>query len=344
VGVDYSIAWRTLDAQYWGVPQRRRRIYLIADFGAQRAAEILFSPESVSWHIAAGGEPGERVARDIVESTPATGAQQVSAIGFDGYNQQLTNDTAQTIQANKTDGDHVGMLLEPKAYGISANSSNAMLSPNPHSGIYEADTARTLDHNGGSPTCNQGGIAIIEPVAVIAFHLQQDPINGESATPCIGAGSPSGQASIGICVENHSQDCRWGINENGKTQTLGANAGMGGNNLPLVITYALDHAAFNQGANAQYNISVAENLAPTIVAKGPAAVAQSERDYAVRRLTPTECARLQGYPDWWCADVPHSDAAEYKMWGNSLAIPCAFFVINSIAKALTARKETQSVI
>ncbi len=50
-------------------------------------------------------------------------------------------------------------------------------------------------------------------------------------------------------------------------------------------------------------------------------------DYVVRRLTPTECARLQGFPDWWCDGIPHGDAAEYKMWGNGMALPCALYVM-----------------
>jgi DNA (cytosine-5)-methyltransferase 1 len=96
-------------------------------------------------------------------------------------------------------------------------------------------------------------------------------------------------------------------------------------------------------------------------------------NYAVRRLTPTECARLQGFPDWWCSDLetpepteeeirfwmdvfethrkvmgtakksrtrnqvikwlknPHTDSAEYKMWGNGVALPCVFFVMAGIA-------------
>ena len=54
--------------------------------------------------------------------------------------------------------------------------------------------------------------------------------------------------------------------------------------------------------------------------------------HRVRRLIPTECARLQGFPDWWCADVPHSDAKEYKMWGNGIALPCAAFVIGQVKK------------
>lgn len=57
-------------------------------------------------------------------------------------------------------------------------------------------------------------------------------------------------------------------------------------------------------------------------------------DYIVRRLTPTECARLQGFPDWWCEGVPHTDSAEYKMWGNGMALPCALYVMEGIADAL----------
>lgn len=48
---------------------------------------------------------------------------------------------------------------------------------------------------------------------------------------------------------------------------------------------------------------------------------ESER-YVARRLTPTECARLQGFPPDWCADVPHSDSQEYRLWGNGIALPC----------------------
>lgn len=57
-------------------------------------------------------------------------------------------------------------------------------------------------------------------------------------------------------------------------------------------------------------------------------------DYVVRRLTPTECARLQGFPDWWCSDIPHTDSAEYKMWGNGVALPCVLYVMEGIRKAL----------
>lgn len=57
----------------------------------------------------------------------------------------------------------------------------------------------------------------------------------------------------------------------------------------------------------------------------------------LRRLTPTECGRLQGMPDWWCEDVPHSDSAEYKMWGNGMALPCVLYVMENVVSVLSLR-------
>ena len=59
-----------------------------------------------------------------------------------------------------------------------------------------------------------------------------------------------------------------------------------------------------------------------------------ERKYVLRRLTPTECARLQGFPDWWVDGAEGSDSAIYKMWGNGIALPCAADVIGRLAKEL----------
>ena len=100
--------------------------------------------------------------------------------------------------------------------------------------------------------------------------------------------------------------------------TITAAAGMSGNNQP-VLCYTLDRASFNQGINAQFDIGVdGSGIAHTLSAsKGPGSLA-CYPDYDVRRVTPTECGRLQGMPDWWCTDVPHSDSAEYKMWGNGM--------------------------
>lgn len=294
--------------------------------------------------------------------------------------------------------------LVVQAYGICSKDSNAMKSENPHSGFYEADTSRTLDANGGNPSCNQGGIAV---VAVQGSMIGRKDENG-----------PQGS----------------GVNE-GVSFTLNATD-------HHAVAYGIDRAAFNQGQNAKYGFAVEEELEPTMVAKGPGAVAHPtycaskasfftsaeeelantlvatdykdppvindvqtasgkevfgtlsasmgskqwlgnqeafsgdyhivEPEYIVRRLTPTECARLQGFPDWWCDDLgtekpteeelafwrdvfethrkimgtsskpktekqllkwlkdPHSDSAEYKMWGNGVALPNVYFVLSGI--------------
>jgi DNA (cytosine-5)-methyltransferase 1 len=162
---------------------------------------------------------------------------------------------------------------------------------------------------------------------------------------------------------------------------------------PTAVAYGIGRDAMNQGKNAQFAPSVSEEVQPTLVAKGcgcpadtsaesrstdragkrdPGAVAKAEPEYTVRRLTPTECARLQGFPDWWCDNLgvdnpsygdidfwtevfethravmgtssksksqaqimkwlknPYSDAAEYKMWGNGVALPCVCLVLSGI--------------
>ena len=58
------------------------------------------------------------------------------------------------------------------------------------------------------------------------------------------------------------------------------------------------------------------------------------RKYVLRRLTPTECARLQGFPDWWCDGADGSDSAQYRLWGNGIALPCACDVLGRIAEEM----------
>jgi len=132
------------------------------------------------------------------------------------------------------------------------------------------------------------------------------------------------------------------------------------------MAYGLDRYSWNQGKNAKHGFSVEEEIEPSLVARGGSAVAEETmKEMVVRRLTPTECARLQGFPDWWCSDLqdddfdfwrevwneyarinntkpktdkavrewmkhPHSDSAEYKMWGNGVALPCVDFVLWAI--------------
>ena len=256
VGDGWSIAWRVLDAQFWGVPQRRRRIALVADFGGQSAPEILFVRKSVSRDIEQSQSKGKAT------STDAEGS--VGATGFDGYN-----------------------------------------------GVIERGGVLDASVKSGTLSCVQDQY-LFQPV---------------------------------YSVENHPADSRVDIDESGKVQTLTSRMGTGGGNVPLVMeqtvecVIALDRASYNQGKNAQFDIGISESgTAQSLVAKGPGAVCytptvncQYGTRYIVRRLTPLECERLQGYPDGW-TDIGEwvdtngkkrqtSDAARYKALGNSIAIP-----------------------
>lgn len=294
------------------------------------------------------------------------------------------------------DKDNFNCVLQP--FGICAKDSNSMKSDNPHSGIYEAETARTLDTGGGNPSCNQGGIAIV------AFtQNQRDEVRnlGEhSAAVCANAGTKQQTfvlqgSMIGRKDGNGPQGN--GINEDVSftlntadrhavyAMTTGSYMQTTENQSPTLmardykdpaaVAYGIGRDAMNQGKNAQFTPSVSEEVQPTLVAKGPGAVAETSPEYTVRRLTPTECARLQGFPDWWCSDLgtenpsygdidfwtevfethrtvtgtstkqktqaqiikwlknPYSDSAEYKMWGNGVALPCVCFVLSGIVWA-----------
>ena len=123
VGDGYSIAWRVYDAQYWGVPQRRKRIYLIADFASERAGEILFESEGLSGN----SEPGSE-AREGASGNAERGAGGSGCV---------------------------------RCYSIGAMNSEGMLSDNPKAGIHLTDVSRTVSTNGGNPGSWQGGDVIV---------------------------------------------------------------------------------------------------------------------------------------------------------------------------------------
>ncbi len=576
MGNGWSLAYRTIDAQYFGVPQRRRRIYLVADFRGECAGEILFEPEGVSRNFASGGSPWKGIAFDAEERIDASGfdgynfavsGEVASTIGINcgmstgrsgvmcfndqggrvmsitddltatlraeehghqpcvlqssgfctehssrsrsvGYEEERSptlragvvpgtvlsfepgaasrvgghtdenlsgslranmgdNQTAVAIENHPTDGrcrieqdgkvqtltsrmgtggmnvplvmnspktlkirsgcegGGKGALIQddksatiscnndqtvfvPTAFGICSDKSNSMQSDNPHSGIYEAETSRTLDANGGNPGCNQGGIAVVA--------LQGSMIGREDQNGPKGSGAGEDVSFTLNTIDRHAvayamTTGSFTLIEEEKSPTL---LSRDYKDAPIVSqpAYGIDRAAFNQGQNALYKPGIEEEQQPTLTAKGPGAVAQPasfypqmkaesqcyrqdgtantlvngtspgfhnglvEPDYIVRRLTPTECARLQGFPDWWCSGLgtenptdkeidfwsdvwethrkingvnkkpktrkqiikwlqdPHSDASEYKMWGNGVALPCVCFVLSGIVLAV----------
>ena len=394
-GVD--LAWIIYDAQHFGTAQRRRRLFLVADFRGKRAGEILFVPKSLRGYFEAGGTPrqgitaftegGAGAAGRIIEVLNDQGGNSMTvergglsptlrsqthgnlpivAAGFDL--QQITSKTNRsalkpvqptlcgtgnphviirpvcmaTGQANAailddqaptlTAAHERPLLIHPqlagtlcasgaglsrpagmgseldfcivsagfkhkasaaagsigyqeetaptlvagqvssviKAYVIGAYYSGGMLSDNPHSGIYEAETSRTLDLNGGNPCCQQGGTVIVEV--------------------------PGG----GALAEVAAVDCRNYREVFEASGTLQAKSKSGG--------YSLNY-------------------------QNPVRIG-----CLVRRLTPTEAERLMGFPDFWtaygCDGKNISDSKRYSMLGNSIAVPCVAYIMQGITDAL----------
>ena len=394
-GVD--LAWIIYDAQHFGTAQRRRRLFLVADFRDRSASEILFVPKSLRGYFEAGGTPrqgitaftegGAGAAGRIIEVLNDQGGNSMTvergglsptlrsqthgnlpivAAGFDL--QQITSKTNRsalkpvqptlcgtgnphviirpvcmaTGQANAailddqaptlTAAHERPLLIHPqlagtlcasgaglsrpagmgseldfcivsagfkhkasaaagsigyqeetaptlvagqesgvlKAYVIGAYYSGGMLSDNPHSGIYEAETSRTLDLNGGNPCCQQGGTVIVEV--------------------------PGG----GALAEVAAVDCRNYREVFEASGTLQAKSKSGG--------YSLNY-------------------------QNPVRIG-----CLVRRLTPTEAERLMGFPDFWtaygCDGKDISDSKRYSMLGNSIAVPCVAYIMQGITDAL----------
>ena len=276
-----QIAWRVLDAQYWGVPQRRRRIFLVADFAAHDrcAGEILFEREGMSGHLEKSEGTREGNARRTADCTRATGTQ---------------------------------------VYSFDSLASNSMKSSNPHSGCRRVDIAKTLDTSTPDPSKNQGGIAILTKVAGFV---------GKAASSAGSIGyakelAPTLTAMhVAIYDMTHANEVMRSVKE-GVIPTLNARMGTGGNlgggseNLALCV------------GNGQMNQSHLQENTGALNCMHDQQIILTET--AVRRLTPTECERLQGLPDGYTASG--SDTARYKALGNGMAQPCADYVIRRIVE------------
>lgn len=315
---DYSIAWRTFDAQYWGVPQRRKRVYLVADFASANAGRILFESEGMSRYSAARFAAWQNSTRTPEKSTGTPGVD-VNQTVYENHSQDTRYtgplNVSQTVSATYgMGGNNQPLVVRPQVFGLCSAASNAMRSDNPHSGIYKADTSRTLDCNGGNPVCNQGGMVVAEEnkAATLVASDWKDP-------PVVAFADKA--ATLTVC------------------------------DLIKSVT-----GQQKQQPESNFVAQLNDNI-----------------QYIVRRLTPVECARLQGFPDAWCSDLempnptaddlafwadvfethrrivpqaskpktenqikkwlasPYSDSAAYKMYGNGVALPCVFFVMAGIA-------------
>lgn len=136
-------------------------------------------------------------------------------------------------------------------------------------------------------------------------------------------------------VENHPNDSRVKLCEDGVVQTLSSRMGTGGGNVPMVLE---DARCVWNGQLHQTDLGD-KTGALNCMHDQQAIMYKTNRKYIVRRLTPLECCRLQGFPDWWLDGVEGSDSAKYKLWGNGIALPCAMDVLGRIAKELEKEED-----
>lgn len=193
----------------------------------------------------------------------------------------------------------------------------------------DKDTIETLTSRMGT-----GGGNV--PLLIVGVDLYNQALTGDKSKALLAIRSDSDHTPCAITFVKDEMLCvreRCGCDGGGKGILVQRDvSGTIATNNDQFIVYAIDRAAFNQGKNAKYQIQIDDNgIAHTLTAKGAGAVCYELGKPFVRRLTPTECARLQGMPDWWCKDIPHSDSAEYKMWGNGMALPCVLYVMQGVA-------------
>ena len=242
-GDGWSLAYRVLDAQYWGVPQRRRRIYLVADFRGECAGKVSFEREGLRGYFETGRTPWQTVAGDAETCSGAADCER--AVGF---LRQLSGVEAQE-EVSPTLMAAAGMSGNNKpcvAYSFDALSSNSMKSSNPHSGCRQVEIAKCLDTTDPNPSKNQGGIAIVEQVPY-TLKIRSGCEGGgkgaliqEDLSATLATNNDQYLFQPVYSIENHPADSRVNIDDSGKVQTLTSRMGTGGGNVPMVMESYLD--------------------------------------------------------------------------------------------------------
>ena len=478
-GDGWSIAYRVFDAQYWGVPQRRRRIYLVADFRGECAQEILFKRESLRGYFEAGRTPWQGIAADAQNcvGTDDRAGESDSLIAFSQNQRNEIRDLGEKAGCIQAEPGMKQQTFIVENIEVQAGQ-----------GYPCAMVPYTLKIRSGCEGGGKGALVQKDKSATLATNNDQylfqpiivDSIGGKAETawhgdtaPCLKAthykNPPCITVSAGFCPEESAKTRGVGYNNRitdytclvvepavrcydigearlrtpseyiEKTPTLTARCGTGGNNVPGVVyclqgngidradtagcngkgwrenecytlntidrsavVYCvgngqLDQAKLSEKVGALNcmhdqqcvmqvkatgvdcrNFNEYVELYPTLQAKPNGGQSLNfshavRTHYLVRRLTPTECARLQGFPDLWghlnkkenftdeeykfwlevrnayakinnkavkdytkaqiltWYNKLHTDSAEYKMWGNGIALPNALYVMQGIA-------------
>ncbi len=327
-GDGWSLAYRVFDAQHWGVTQRRRRIHLVVDFRGECAQDVLFEHEGVRGDFAQGRTPWQGIAPNAEN---CSGADDRA-----GEGEGTGGRPADVVYAIDQQGGKGGANYAENVMPTLCSDSHGT----PHG------VACTLKIRSG---CEGGGKGWKED----SFYTL-NTIDRPAVAYCIGNGQLN---QMSMAEQSNTLDCM--------------------HDQQAVLVF--DKETYNSGVNATGGHYIAEGgPAPTLRTMHPPGVVVQ---YIVRRLTPTECARLQGFPDTWghpdkldslspeeyrfwlevrnthaaingkqikeyteaqmlkWYNGLHTDSAEYKMWGNGIALPPALYCLQGIADALNREDE-----
>lgn len=371
VGTGYAAAWRTLDAQYWGVPQRRKRIYLVADFRDGRAGEILFERESVRGDSAAGRAPWQGASADAPRS--AGGSRSARCLN------PIYALQGNGIDRADTDGCNGRGWREDVCYTLNTIDRSAIgFKTGQGAKARSLGESKTVTPTLGSEAGGNSVPAVCYPKV---FHslTAANAGNVESAQQpnCVCypqvARTLTAEADASPCIDRGQNVVCYYARGNGDGERIPTLTGDHENR----VTDYTEVCCITGDGTAHAEIDM--DKSGTLRARHPNIIVVNgmpPRKYIIRRLTPLECCRLQGFPDGWGVpdakdalnDVEadfwenvrktyaeingksykpmkresltkwynglHTDSAEYKMWGNGIALPCAAFVLEGIAEAL----------
>lgn len=301
LGDHSSIAWRGLDAQGWGVAQRRKRVFVVLDLGGQCAGQILFEREGLRRDFKKVRRTGETI-RPTSETSPAE-YHRVYAVENHAQDSRVSlspNNTVQTLAGRMgTGGGNVPLVLV-LCYEQSAYDKYSL-----------SEQAGTLKATGG----NYGGGS---------ENLVLVPCKGDVGIANGGAGKKAG--SIAFSKE---------VSPTLKAGTSGLQAPVVA--IPYTLKIRSGCEGGGKGALVQKDKSATLSCNNDQTLFVPTKTESGEVIYLARKLTPTECASLQGFEKDWCALVPHKDSAEYKMWGNGMAFPCMLYIMEGVQEVLAGR-------
>jgi DNA (cytosine-5)-methyltransferase 1 len=354
VELGYGFAYRVLDAQHFGVPQRRRRVFVVACLGDWRApAEVLSLREGLRGYLETGNKKRKGPAADVgasveagcwwdggqvsqtLDAVLAKGQTMPEKNRFPAVLQPIVIDRAAFNQGENAQFDpHIGesevmdslVARGPHAVGVPFRKSKRACSTTDNETWVPADASNTLNNFdlGDTRTTH----AVVQP---IAFHATQDPISSTKVTPCISGGNKQGCASVGVAQHMMPGSVAPTIGASGPPYSRTGNERVEAEALAVTVhpIIAPCITASNDPSRSPQSSEVTQQVA-----------AVHQATMAVRRLTPTECLRLQGFPDGW-SQIPWKgkpasecpDGPQYKAAGNSMAVPVMRWIGERIAAA-----------